>query len=326
MNNRRKLVIGLSVGPLAWVSAVFGQSKMQPVVIGWLSSGSRTTSARTLVAFKEGMAALGWKEGSNYILEGSWAEGRVDRLPDLAEALAAKKPIIIVAAPVSATIAAAKAAPKTPIVQATGNSPIDVGLAKSLGRPGGMVTGVTNLSTELSAKYLEVLLAAAPKLKRVGFLARLGSTRYTDDMANARNAAERYRVEARFAEVGQAVEIESAIARLAKEGAQGLVVLAGFNTERTRIVKLALAQHWPVIAAGGAWVRSGALLSYGPDIFVLHRRAAYYVDRILKGAKPGDLPIEQPMTFELVVNMKTAKLLGLTMPPEIMVRATQLIE
>jgi putative ABC transport system substrate-binding protein len=327
MNNRRKLVIGLGVSALAWTGTVLSQSKTPPVVIGWFSPGPQL-SGRTLLAFKEGMAALGWKEGANYLLEIHWAEGRVDPLPGLAEELAAKKPTVIVAVSVDATIAAAKAAPKVPVVQAIGSSPVDVGLATSLARPGGMVSGITNLSAELSAKSLEMLLAVAPTLKRVGFLVDLGSSRYDYQLQSMRSAAERLRVEARFAEVSKAEEIEPAIARLAKEGVEGLVVLPSirlFYAERTRIITAAFAHRWPVIARGGAWVRSGALLSYGADILVLCRRAAYYVDRILRGAKPGDLPIEQPTKFVLVVNLKTAKALGLTFPRWMLLQADSVI-
>jgi putative ABC transport system substrate-binding protein len=327
LNNRRKLVIGLGVSALAWTDTVLGQSKKPPVVIGWFSPGPQL-SGRTLLAFKEGMAALGWKEGSNYQLEVHWAEGRVDRLPGLAEELAAKKPTVIVAMSVGATIAAAKAAPKVPVVQAIGSSPVDVGLATSLARPGGMVSGITNLSAELSAKSLEMLLAVAPTLKRVGFLVDLGSSRYDYQLQSMRSAAERLRVEARFAEVSKAEEIEPAIARLAKEGVEGLVVLPSiglFTAERTRIITAAFAHRWPVIGRGGGWVRSGALLSYGADILVLCRRAAYYVDRILKGAKPGDLPIEQPTKFVLVVNLRTAKALGITIPRWMLLQADSVI-
>jgi len=328
-STRRALILAAAAWPaLAWTDAAFGQSKKPPVLIGWLHPGSRIMSRRSLTAFKEGMAALGWKEGSNYALEERWADGRVDRLPALAEELAARKPALIVAS-IAATAAAAKAAPNVPVVQAQGGSPVNTGLAASLARPGGMVTGVTNIVTEVSEKYLEMLLAAAPKVKRIGFLADPASAGYAAHMKNARRAIEHYGVEARFAEVAKAEEIEPALARLAKEGVQGLVILpsAGlFVAERRRIVKLALAQRWPIIAGPSGFVEEGALLSYSADASALFRRSAYYVDRILKGAKPGDLPIEQPMKFELVLNMKTAKALGIKIPNSILVQVTRVIE
>jgi putative ABC transport system substrate-binding protein len=328
MNNRRRLVIALGACALV-PGTVCAQSKKPPVMIGWLSAGPRPEAGRGGVAvFKKEFATLGWQEGVNYVLEELYASRQMNRLPVLAEELAAKKPALIVAAPTRATTAAAKAAPKTPIVQATGVSPVSTGLAASLARPGGMVTGLTTLTEELSAKYLELLLAAVPKVKRVGFLADVKGPAYTAHMKNAHAAIERFRIEARFAEVDSAEELDRALPKLAKEGVQALVVLTTggvFNAERHRILQFALSQRWSVISEAG-WATAGALLSYNAEISALYRRAAHYVDRILKGTKPADLPIEQATTFELVVNLKTAKSLGLTMPPEIMVQATRVIQ
>jgi putative ABC transport system substrate-binding protein len=215
------------------------------------------------------------------------------------------------------------------VVQALGESPVGSGLAASLARPGGMVTGITNLPLELSEKYLELLLAAVPKLKRIGFLVDRKSPGYADHIRNARRAVEQYRVEAHFAEADDVEELNRALELLAKSGVQGLVLppSAGlFGAERQRIVKFALVQRWPVVAGPQVFANEGALLSYSADPLWRVRRAAHFVDRILKGAKPGDLPIEQPMRFELTVNMKTAKALGIAIAPEIMVRATRVIE
>ena len=332
MRTRRDFLVAAAAAwpALAWAGAALGQSRKPPILTGWLSPESRTDAVRNFAAFKEGMAALGWKEGANYALEERWADGRRDRLPSLAEELAATKPALIVTAGASVTVvAAAKAAPRIPIVMVGGSSPVAVGLAVSLARPGGMVTGVTSLSSEISEKYLELLLAAAPKVKRVGFLADPRTSTYALQMKNARRAIEHYRVEAHFAEAAKAEDLELAVSRLAKEGAQGLVILPSsglFVTERRRILKLALAQRWPVVAGPVVYAEEGALLSYSADASVLYRRAAYYVDRILKGAKPGDLPIEQPTRFELVINMKTAKALKLEIPRELAVRADSVIE
>ena len=325
MNSRRKSLIVLGA-TVSLPRLVFAQAKKPPVVIGWLSTGQREADGANLAEFKKELATLGWQEGANYVLEELYVAGQANRLPALAEELAAKKPALIVATLAPATIAAAKAAPKIPIVQVAGASPVNTGLASSLARPEGMVTGLTSLSDELSAKYLELLLAAAPKVKRVGFLADVKSPVYSTHIKNAHAAIERFRIEARFAEVGNTEELDRALPRLTKGGVQALVVLPSglFNAERQRLVQFALSQRWPVISFG--WGAAGALLSYGADIRALYRRAAHYVDRILKGAKPADLPIEQPTKFELVVNLKTAKALGLTMPPEIMVQATQVIQ
>jgi len=307
---------------------VLAQTKKAPVLIGWLNGGSRERSGHLFAAFKEGLAALGWKQGSQVVIEERWANGRSERLEPLAQELAAKRPVVIVAAPATAVRAAAKGVPKTPIVMATGGDPVAGGLATSLARPGGMVTGVTNISTELNEKFLELLLAAAPKLRRVGFLWDPTTLNAGLTKEAARRSVAQHSVEARFAEAASPEEIEAAISRLEKEGAQALVVFPSQTllVERRRIVKLALAHRWPVIAGQREWTDEGALLTYGADASANYRRAAYYVDRILKGAKPGDLPIEQPTKFELVINLKTAKALKLEIPRDLGVRADRVIE
>jgi putative ABC transport system substrate-binding protein len=209
----------------------------------------------------------------------------------------------------------------------SGNDPVAGGLVTSLARPGGMVTGLAGFGDELSGKYLELLLAVAPKVKRVGFLVPAKGAVSGPLVEAARRSAAHHALDARFAEAGAPEEIEPAMSRLAKEGAQALAMLpfALLTSERQRILKVALARRLPVVGGSG-WAEAGALLSYGADTIANHRRAAYYVDKILKGAKPGDLPIEQPTKFELVVNMKTAKALGLTIPQPFLMRADRVIE
>jgi len=327
-STRRTFILAAAAWPaLAWAGTLFGQSK-QPILIAWLNSDSSESSGHYLAAFKEGLAALGWKEGSSFVLEERWADGRYARLQPLAEELAAKKPAVIVAGPSQAVPAAAKAAPKTPIVMATGADPVAQGLVKSLARPGGMITGLTNFNETITEKFLELLLAAAPKVKRVGFLGDSNAlTRVFQNEAVRRSIAQ-YKMEARFAEVASPEEIEPAISRLAKEGAQALVVTLSpmLRVERGRIVKLALAHRWPVVSGAREFAEAGALLSYSADALANYRRAAYYVDRILKGAKPADLPIEQSTKFELVINLKTAKMLKLEIPRDLAVRADRVIE
>ncbi len=325
MKRRNLLVV---VGAAAFAPrVVFAQSK-QPLLIGWLHGGSRQVEGFSLVAFKEGFAALGWKEGSNFLLEERWAEGQRERLQPLAEELAAKNPTLIVAGFLPATAAAANAAPKTPIVQADGGDPVATGLATSFSRPGGMITGVTNIVTQLSEKYLELLIDTVPNLRRVGFLFDTTAFGHAIYVENARRSAAQQSLDARFAEAGRPEEIEPALSRFAKEGVRALIVMPGAMVvaERRRIVKYALDQRWPTIAAVRAFPEEGALLSYSADRAALCRRAAFYVDRILKGAKPGDLPIEQPTKFELIVNKKTAKALGIKIPNSILLRADKVIE
>ena len=276
-----------------WAGIAGAQTKQKPVVIGWLAPGYRATQ-RSLAPFKEQMKVLGWKEGTHYVLEERWAEAQVNRLPTLAEELKAKKPSVIVAILPQAVIAAAKAAPTVPIVQAQGSSPMKYGLAASLARPGGMVTGVTNVVSEVSEKYLELLLTALPDLKRVGFLVDSSGRGRIENIEMARRSATRFAIESRFAEAARAEELDRAISHLVKEGVQGLVILpsAWFTPERRRIMGLALAQRWPVVAGPSRFADEGALLAYSADAVANFRRVAYYVDRILRGAKPGDLPDE----------------------------------
>jgi putative ABC transport system substrate-binding protein len=328
-STRRAFLLAAAAWPLLTiVQTVRAQSTQTPILIGWLSANSREYDSSLLVSFKEGLAALGWKEGAQFVIEERLADGRTDRLPSLAKELAARKPALIVAGTAQAIAAAAKAAPKTPIVMAISADPVLAGFAASLARPGGMITGLSNITADVTEKYLELLLVAAPKMKRVGFLVDSNNPTRASLLKAAQRSAAYHSVDARFAEVTSPEEIESALARLAKEGAQALVVISGafFASERQRIVKLALARRWPVVAYGRMWTEEGALLSYGIDIQASYRRAATYVDKIFKGAKPGDLPIEQPTKLELVVNAKTAKTLGLSITPELLLRADKVIE
>lgn len=325
MINRRNLLIVLGAAPFA-PRVLFAQAE-QPILIGWLHSGGRDSQGPLLAALKEGLAALGWKEGSQFRIEDRAADGKRDRLLSLAQELAAKKPALIVAVSLRAATQAAKAAPETPIVMVATGDPVAAGLVTSLARPGGMVTGLAGFSADLAGKHLELLLAAAPKLKRIGFLADFPSPNRAAAMEAARRSAAHYAVEASFAEVASPEEIEPAISRLAKEGAQALVVLPGtlLAAQRPRIVRLGLAHGWPIVAGLRSFALEGALLSYGSSAEARFRRAAYYVDRILKGANPGNIPIEQPMTFEFVVNLKTAKALAVTIPPWILLHADEVI-
>jgi putative ABC transport system substrate-binding protein len=327
LNNRRSVLVALAAGALTLAPrSLFAQSK-PPILIGWLHADSRESSAQYLSAFKEGLAALGWQEGAQIVIEERWADGRSARLQPLAEELAAKKPAVIVAAPTISVGSVTKAAPNTPIVMASGGDPVVWGLVKSLARPGGLITGLTNFSSSVAEKYIEFLVAAAPKVKRIGVLGASTPGNMASREAVRRSAVQ-YSVEARFANVDKSEDIELAFSRLAKEGAQGLVVLLSplLRVERRRIMKLALAQRWPVVAGVSEFAEEGALVSYSGDALANYRRASYYVDRILKGTKPEDLPIEQSTRFEFVVNLKTAKALGLTMPQEIMVRADRVIQ
>jgi len=298
------------------------------VLVGWLNSGSAQGSGHLLVAFKEALAALGWKEGEQVTFEIRWAEGRIDRLQSMATELAEKRAAIIVAGQLQAVRAATKAAPRTPIVMTTGSDPVATGLVTSLAHPGGMITGLTNQMVDISEKYVELLLEAMPQLQRVGFLADSTTLARTTYMETARRSAKQSSIDVRFAEARNVQEVEAALSRFAQERVQALVLFPGpsLGADRRRIVELALAHRWPLMGFSREWAKEGALLTYGPDFVTNNRRAAFYVDSILKGANPGDLPIEQPTKFELVVNLKTANTLGITMPQSLRARADELIQ
>jgi putative tryptophan/tyrosine transport system substrate-binding protein len=322
MNTRRRCLAAGAVWPaLVWTGALHAQPNA-PLVIGFLSLHERHAN----VALVEAMAALGWKLGVHYRLEARYAEGFADRLPALAQELAALKPALVIAVPSSSARAMAAAAPATPIVLAPGD-PIASGLVTNLARPGGMITGLSSVAGELNGKLLELVVEALPKIRRVGILADSTIRAHAAYMSNVRGTAERLGVAAHIAELAKPEDIEGAVARLVRDKVQALVISsnAWLWPHLPKIMALATAQRWPVVGTSPSVPKQGGLLSYGASAGRA-KRVAYYVDRILKGAKPGDLPIEQPTTFDMVLNMKTAKLLGITIPPSMLVRATEVIE
>ena len=325
---RRALIAAAAVAPaLSWMRSVSAQAKKQRVIVGVLNFASGTPGTN-IAAFREELAARGWKESAELTLEVLHAEGDSSRLPTLAQALAAKNPTVIVAPTSRVLQEVAKAAPRTPIVMVSIGDPIAYGFAKSLSRPGGMITGVTNIGPDIASKFVELLIAVAPGVRRIGFLVDAsgpGAGRMKDSV---QRSAPYHSVETMIAEVKRSEDIELALLRFAKQGVQALAIMQSpmLSFSRKEIIRFASAHRWPTVSAVPGWVRDGALLSYGVAPVTEFRRAAYYVDRILRGAKPADLPIELPTTFEMAVNLKTAKTLGLTLPPEIMVRATIIIE
>ena len=280
------------------------------------------------------MAALGWKEGTQYVIELRWAQGKEGETQALAAELVAKKSAVIVASPNNVVRAAAKAAPGVPIVQANGSSPVNQGLAKSHARPGGMVTGLTNMTGSgddtLIQKYVEMLLLAAPKIRRIGFLGDIGTAAqgWERQIKLFERVCAQYTIECLFLKLSREEELESAFTKMREERIEALVVQSSgyFSYVRQRIVDRALKERWPMIAGSEDFALAGALLSYGINRTENFRRAAHYVDKILKGAKPGDLPIEQPHRIELILNNNTAKALGLKLSPELVARADKVIE
>ena len=327
MNMNRRTFLA-AAGSLA-LAPVLAQTKREPARVGWLHASSTEAALWQLTAFQAGMLALGWKEGEHYLLEQRWAEFRGDEhMAMLAAQLAAIKPAVIVAAPNDAVRAALKAAPDTPIVMATGIEPVRFGFAASLARPGGTVTGNSNVLGDISEKYPELLLECAPGLRRIGFLHQNQGRFNQAHQDRIRRVAAIHSLDARIGEINAPADVDAVLARFAAERVQALIVNIGpmLMARRKQIAQTALERGWPTIAFTRVFADDGALMSYGPDFVEQFRRTAYFVDRILKGAKPADLPFEEPNRVELVLNLKTAQALKLKIPRSIIARADRVIE
>jgi putative ABC transport system substrate-binding protein len=294
--------------------------------IGILFIGGRNQPH--LEAFKQGLRERGYREGENLSLEYRYAEGKVDRLPSLAkELLQLKVDVIVVTAELSAR-AARQATTTTPIVLTTGADLVTSGLAESLAKPGGNVTGLSVLEESLSGKRLDILRETLPKIRRVGYLWNPGAIVANPSFDQAKAIAQSVALQLQSYEARTPAEIEVAFADMSKTRPDALLVLLSplMALNSKRIVELALGQRLPGVYPTNQFVEEGGLIAYGPQIGEMYRRAATYVDKILKGAKPADLPVEQPTKFELIVNLKTAKRIGLTIPPNVLARADRVIK
>jgi putative tryptophan/tyrosine transport system substrate-binding protein len=297
--------------------------------VGWLTGGSPQTHARLLEAFRAGMRELGWSEERNYTLELRWAEGKLERLPELAADLVRSKPDVIITAANVVHLAVRKETSTIPIVMATGADPIASGLVTNLARPGGNVTGLTGFFEATPVKMLELAAALVGRGARIVVLADLHSPFSRGEYRpEIERAAKAFGFRTEYAVAGTADELRHAIAELAKNRPAVLVLPAGamFFAVRDDLVKRAGALKVPVIYPFEECVELGGLMSYAVSLPETYRRAAGYVDKILRGAKPGDLPIEQPTRLSLAVNLKTAKQLGITIPAAVLVRADRVIE
>src|SRR6266852_9176279 len=279
-------------------------------------------------AFRQQMRDLGYVEGQNVTFEPRWAQGNDERLPKLAAELVGLKVDLIVTGGQNAALAAKRATATIPIVTATGTDPVALGLAASLRQPGGNVTGMTSISSELASKRLELLRTVAPRASPIAILwdERNPASRLSVDGTEA--AAKPAGLTIHSVPVRSPAEIEAAFATLVRDRAGALIIVPSpaIFSHRKQLVELAMKHRLPTVVGSREYVEAGGLASYGPDYPDQFRHAAGHVDKILKGAKPGDLPIEQPTKFELVINLKTAKALGLTIPPSLLQRADQVIE
>ncbi|HSE89731.1 MAG TPA: ABC transporter substrate-binding protein [Candidatus Binatia bacterium] len=296
--------------------------------IGFLSGQSLSTISTRTEAFRQGLRELGYMEGKNIVIDWRFAEGKLDRLPALAAELVRLKVDVIVTSGLGSTRPANEATNTIPIVMTQDPDPVGNGFVASLARPGRNITGLSTLSPELSGKRLELLKEVIPKLSRVAVLGTSTNASTAQMLRETELAAGAFGVKIQYLDVRGPKDIEAAFRAASKERTDALLLLGGpvLASQRTQIADLVAKSRLPAIYESGLEVEAGALMAYGVNRTDLARRAATYVDKILKGAKPGDLPVEQPIKFELVINLKTAKQIGLTIPPNVLARADKVIK
>jgi len=324
--DRREAVLGL----VALAAAPLAAQAQQPTKvprIGLLGGGSASTNAVRIDAFRQGLRELGYVEGKNIAIEELWAEGKAD-LPALVAELVRLKVDVIVSAGPTVTRAVKEAKVTTPVVMGFDDDPVGSGFVSSLARPGGNITGLSSFSPGLSAKQLELLKEIIPRLSRVAVLGSLIHPGTAQSLQEVKRAAQAFKVQLQYLDVVDLKHIETAFGAARKERVDALLVLTSIATNqyRRQIVDLAEKNRLPAIYFTTEWVEAGGLLTYGASYTDLLLRAATYVDKILQGAKPADLPVEQPTKFELAINLRTARALGLTIPQSLLLRADEVIQ
>jgi len=328
MNNRRKLIVALGASALVAPLRICAQPVKKSVVVGILGTQDQLSAQTLVAAFKQGLQELGYVEGKNLTLQLRFADGKFELVPGFATELVNLKVDVIVSAGTVTTIALQKATSTIPIVMANTLDPVGNGLVKTLARPGGNITGLSSLGGDIGGKHLEMLLSVAPKLSRVAVLLNPGNQSHPLVLKSIQSAALKTSTKILPLEARTAPEIEIAFPAMT-QGKAGAVIVArdGFYINQTRqITELALKNRLPSISERASYAEAGGLMSYGVNQGEQFRRAATYVDKIFKGAKPADIPVEQPTKFELVINRKTAKALGLTIPQALLISADKVIE
>ena len=308
-------------------AAVQAQQPTKIPRIGYLITSSPAAIAPRMEAFQQGLRDLGYVEGKNIVIEHRYANGRSDQLRVLAAELVQLNVDIIVSSGPTATRPAKEATSKIPIVMTFDDDPIGSGFVASLARPGGNVTGLSTLSPEISGKQLELLKEIVPKITRVAVLGTLTREGTAQNLKEMELAAGAFGLKLQYLDTQNVKDIEGSFENASKGRAEAVLILQSpvFNSQRPQIAELALKRRLPAIYPRREFVEDGGLMSYGVSILDLDRRAAIYVDKILKGTKPADLPIEQPTKFELMINLKTAKQIGLIIPPNVLARADKVI-
>jgi putative ABC transport system substrate-binding protein len=330
MNNRRKLLVALGASVIATPLLSFAQQQGKVWRVGFLSGRSRPDSLETdtFGAFPRGMRELGYVESKNLEIQWRHAESKVQRLPGLAVELVGLNLDAIVTTGTPATGAVQKASVTIPVVMVNVADPVGSGFIKSLARPGGNITGLTNMSSDVSLKQLEMLQAMVPKLSRLAILVNPTNLSNSTMLKGIQATAQKSNVKILPVEASDPRKIENAFSMIAQQRAGAVLVAldAFFLQQGRQIAELASKNRLPSVSGSREYAEAGGLISYGQNLADHFRRAATYVDKILKGAKPGDLPVEQPTKFELIINGKTAKALGLTIPQSLLISADKVIE
>jgi putative ABC transport system substrate-binding protein len=324
---RRELMLLLGGTAITWPLAARAQQKAMPV-IGYLGSGSAGPLSRSRAAFRQGLSETGYVEGQNVAFESRWADGHYDRLPALAADLVGRNVDLIAAWGTPSTRAAKSATSTIPIVFVSGDDPVATGLVAALARPGGNVTGVSFLFVEMHPKRLELLCELVPQARVIALLMNPNLSGVERTIRDVEEAARGKGVQLPIVKAGSDGEIDAAFATFVQLQAGALIVGSDpfFNSRPEQLVALASRYAVPAIYFAREFAEAGGLISYGASIPAASRQVGIFAGRILKGAKPADLPVEQPTTFELVINLKTAKALGLTVPQSLLARADEVIE
>jgi putative ABC transport system substrate-binding protein len=326
----RRMFLGIVAGSLLAEPLVAGAEQAGKVYrVGILGeSASDPSEARLWQTFRLGLRDLGWIEGRNILIESRWNEGDSARLPELAADLVRLRVDLIVTRGSTYVQGARTATSSIPIVFTMHADPVGTGHVVSLARPGGNITGLALLQTEINRKGFEILVSAVPMAKRIAVLWNPGTPSHTPGLKAVEESARTLRVQLQAVVARTGADLESAFSAMAREHAHAVMVLSfgPYTAARQFLAELAIKYRLPTMFAVRDHVEAGGLMSYGPDYSELVRRGAVYVDKILRGAKPADLPVEQPTKFELVINLKTAKALGLTIPPSVLGRADYVIE
>ena len=336
MNQRRKTLFALGaatfgggiIGALTGGVAAHAQGSAPPARIGFMGPTNAAASATRLAAFKQGMRENGLIEGQHYVLDVAYSDGQSERFPALAQELLRRAPVVIMVNSTAAVRAAQQATRTVPIVMTAVIDPVGSGLVASLARPGGNTTGLSTQAEDTTAKFVEFVREALPLAKRIALLVNPGNPSHQKLGQQVRVAALTFGIETRPFEAAAPAALDAAFAAIAKQQPDALVVLidAMLVGERQRISAFALKQRIAVFGGAADFAEAGSLLSYGPSFPDMFRRSATYVRKILAGAKPADLPIEQPVKFDLVLNLKTAKALDIRIPQSMLVRAERVIE